>query len=325
MRLLAVVFIDQEQEAGAGGDEDLGVVAAFGKEAVARVEGGFEFVGMCDRVAEDRSAEGVEGAGGGVDHDEALVGEGAGKEAREGGGKGGAGGVTGGKEIEFRGASDELGGAIEEGDDAGAEREIADGTGNGVGTGATGVGGVVALEPEGIQSVTRGEGDVVCFGEVVIFRGEPEDGDGASILGAAEDGGGFEEGVEGSGEEGDLLAGEDGAGPLAESLDVGDGFGGAGRGVGAGRGGSGLAWGGETCGGGAWRGKPGPGLVEQEVGEGIAVGGIEGGDGLGPGGGPRRGGEEGCEGLVARGVVEEEPALPGEERDGIAVDLHGRT
>jgi hypothetical protein len=27
---------------------------------------------------------------------------------------------------------------------------------------------------------------------------------------------------------------------------------------------------------------------------------------------------------VARRVVEEEPALPGEERDGIAVDLHGR-
>ena len=34
--------------------------------------------------------------------------------------------------------------------------------------------------------------------------------------------------------------------------------------------------------------------------------------------------DQGGEGLVTRGVVEEEPALPGQERDGIAVDLHGR-
>jgi len=27
---------------------------------------------------------------------------------------------------------------------------------------------------------------------------------------------------------------------------------------------------------------------------------------------------------MARGVVEEEPALPGQERDGVTVDLHGR-
>jgi hypothetical protein len=162
-------FIDEEEEAGAGGDEDLGVVAALGEELVAVVEGGFEGVGVLDSVAENGSAEGVEGAGGGVDDDEAGVGEGGGEEAREGGGVGGVGGVTGGEEVELGGASDELGSAVEDRCDAGADGEIADRSLDGR---------VVMGQAESMKGVARGEGDVVGFGEVVIFGGEPEDGDG---------------------------------------------------------------------------------------------------------------------------------------------------
>ncbi len=165
-----------------------------------------------------------------------------------------------------------------------------------------------------MEGVARGEDDVVGFGEVVVFGGQPEDGDGAptpasklagdpgaGVLGAADDGGGFEEGEEGSAKEGDLLAGDDGAGALAEALDVGLDF----------------------VAGDAGAVKPGFVLFAEEVGELGAVGWVLLGDFVGPGGRPGGGGEEGGEGLVARGVVEEEPALPGQERDGVAVDLHG--
>jgi hypothetical protein len=165
-----------------------------------------------------------------------------------------------------------------------------------------------------VEGVAGGEDDVVGFGEVVIFGGQPEDGDGAptaasklagdpgiGVLGAADDGGGFEEGEEGSAEEGDLLAGEDGAGSVAEALDVSSCF----------------------IGGGAGAVKPAVILFEEEVGECVAVGWVLLGDVVGPGGRPGCGGEERGEGVVARGVVEEEPALPGQERDGITVDLHG--
>jgi hypothetical protein len=103
------------------------VVAAFGEELVAVVEGGFEGVGVLDGVAEDGSAEGVEGARGGVDDDEAGIGEGGGEEAREGRGVGGVGGVARGEEVEFGSASDELSGAVEDLGDAGADGERADG------------------------------------------------------------------------------------------------------------------------------------------------------------------------------------------------------
>ena len=301
-------FINKEEEAGAGGDEDLGMVAALGEEPVTLVEGGFEVGGVFDGVAEDRGAKGVEGAGGSVDDDEAVVGEKRREEAGEGAGEGGLRRVGGGEEVEFGSATDELGGAIEDLGDIGAEGEIADGAGGGDG---------VKIETQGMEGMAGGEGDVVSFGEVVVFRGEPEDGDTVRVLGAADDGSGFEEGEERSGEEGDLLAGDDGARSLpaqangrlewgiagAEALDVGEGFGASGLGP----------------------GKPGLVLFDEEVGEAVAVGGVACGDGGGPVGGPGSGGEEGGEGFAARGVVEEEPALPGEERDGVTVDLHGRT
>ena len=195
-------FINKEEEAGAGGDEDLGMVAALGEEPVTLVEGGFEVGGVFDGVAENGGAEGVEGAGGSVDDDEAVVGEKRREEASEGAGEGGLRRVGGGEEVEFGSATDELGGAIEDGGNVGAEGEIADGAGGGDG---------VKIEMQGVEGVAGGEGDVVGFGEVVIFRGEPEDGDGIGILSTADDGSGFEEGEEGSGEEGDLLAGDDSA------------------------------------------------------------------------------------------------------------------
>jgi hypothetical protein len=54
------------------------------------------------------------------------------------------------------------------------------------------------MEAQGVERVARGEDNVVGFGEVVILRGEPEDGDGARVLGSADDGGGFQQGKEGA-------------------------------------------------------------------------------------------------------------------------------
>ena len=281
------------------------MVAAFLEELVALVEGGFEGGGVFDGLAEDGSAEGVEGASGGVDDDEAEVGEGGSDEARKGGGEGGVGRIGGGEEVEFGSATDEFGGAVEDGGYVGAEREIADGLCSV---------GMVEVQAQGVKRVTRGQGDVIGFGEVVIFGGEPEDGDGVRILGAADDGGGFEEGEEGSAEEGDLLAGDDGAHTPASEL--------AGTPAPAPwRRRSMLA---RVLGGLVWVGKPAAILFEEKIGEGGAVGGILMGDGISPGLRPRGGDEEGGKRFVARGVVEEEPALPGQHRDGITVDLHGR-
>ena len=81
--------------------------------------------------------------------------------------------------------------------------------------------GLVDPEAQRVECVTRGEDDVVGLGEVVVFSGEPEDGDRIRRLGPLDDGGSFVEGEKGSAEEGDLLAGDDGACTLAEALDVG--------------------------------------------------------------------------------------------------------
>ena len=138
------------------------MVAAVGEKLVAFVKGGFEDVGVFNGVAEDGSAEGVEGACGGVDDDEAVVGEGVGEEAGEGGGEGGGGGVGGGEEVEFGSASDELGGSFEDGGDVRAEVEIADGLFRGR---------LVEPQAEGVEGMARGEDDVIGFGEVMVFGG----------------------------------------------------------------------------------------------------------------------------------------------------------
>ncbi len=82
-------FVQKEEQAAAGSDEDLGVVAAFGEELVAFVKGGLQFLGVLEGMAQHGRAQGVEGAGGGVDDDEAEVGEGGGQEAGERRGEGG--------------------------------------------------------------------------------------------------------------------------------------------------------------------------------------------------------------------------------------------
>lgn len=81
---------------------------------------------------------------------------------------------------------------------------------------------------------------MVDLGEVVVFGGQPEDRDvrgagGAGGFGGAGDGGGgFEERKERTAEESDLLAGDDGAGSVAEEVDVREGGGGGVKGAGLG-------------------------------------------------------------------------------------------
>ena len=199
----------KEEQAGRGRDQNLGVVATLFEQLAAFEESGFEFGGVLDGVAKDGCAEGVKVAGGGVDEDQSLFGEDRREQAGKGLGEGGVGSVGGFDGVEDRAGAEEFSGLIEQRADAGAERDGADGP-------------VVRLvrEAQGLQLVARGKNDVVGFVEVVVFGGEPEDGDGAGVFGFADGGRGLEEREEGSAEESDLLAGDDGGGSLPEAGDV---------------------------------------------------------------------------------------------------------
>ena len=211
------------------------------------MECGFEVGSVLDGLAEDGRAEGVEGARGGVDNDEAVVGEGGGDEAREGGGEGCVGGVGGDEQVELWRAADEFRGAVEDGGDACAEREIADGLCD------------VGATRECRRSVCRAwrEGRMTWSASARSWSSvaSQKTGTAFAILGALDDGGGFEEGEEGSAEEGDLLAADDGAGSLAETLDVGESL---------------------------RAGIPAAVLFEQMIGEGGAMRGVLRGDGVRP-------------------------------------------
>jgi hypothetical protein len=100
----------------------------------------------------------------------------------------------------------------------------------------SGVAGMAELE--GLDCGFGEERDLVDLFDVVVFGGEPEDGDvvdaggGGCLLGAGDGCGYFEEGEERAAKETDLLAGDDGAGAGAEFGDVGEGCGAGGEGEG---------------------------------------------------------------------------------------------
>ena len=85
----AVGFGDEEEQRGAGLDQDLGVVAGGFEFGGAGEQGGFEVFGALDGGAECGGAEGMEVAAGCVHDDEALVGEQTRHQAGKGGGEGG--------------------------------------------------------------------------------------------------------------------------------------------------------------------------------------------------------------------------------------------
>ena len=117
-------FVKKKKQAAERGDEDLGVVTTFLEELVALVECGFKGGSVLDGLAEDGRSKGMEGARGGVDNDEAVVGEGCGDEAGEGGGEGCVGGIGGDEQVEFWRAADQFRGAVEDGGDPCAEGRL---------------------------------------------------------------------------------------------------------------------------------------------------------------------------------------------------------
>jgi hypothetical protein len=90
-------------------------------------------------------------------------------------------------------------------------------------------------ELEGFDCGFGEQRDLIDLFDVVVFGGEPEDGDvvdaggGGCLLGASDGGGGLEQGKQRAAEEADLLAGDDGAGAGAEFGDVGEGCGSGGE------------------------------------------------------------------------------------------------
>ena len=89
-----------------------------------------------------------------------------------------------------------------------AERQWADGLIRG--------GGIIRAEGDGLELVVEHPG-LIDFGEVVIFGGEPEDGHGGSagsgeLAGSLNGGERLVQGVNRTGEQTNLLAGEDGDG-----------------------------------------------------------------------------------------------------------------
>jgi hypothetical protein len=217
---LAGRLVEQEEERGTRLDEDLGVVLLVLELVGAGEQGFFELFGALDGCAQGGSAEGVEGAAGGVHDDEALVGEELRHEPGEGAAESGAGSVEGAKLIADRSVAEKLAGAVERGLDARAEDDAADGDRD---RGAEAGG-------EGFDRCFGEEVKLIDLGEVVVFGGEPEDGDvvdagcGGGVRGAGDCGRGLEQSKERAAEEADLLAGDDGAGSMAQLLHVGEGL-----------------------------------------------------------------------------------------------------
>jgi len=126
------------------------------------------------------------------------------------------------------------------------------------------------LRRRGFDAGFGEQGELIDFGEVVVFAGQPEDGDvlAASGLGGvlrlADGGGGLEESEEGAAEQSDLLAGDDGGGSVLEAFNISP---------------DGAAAVGENGAGGV----EAVGLAEEGVGEAGAVGLVEGGRVVGPG------------------------------------------
>ena len=175
-----------------------------------------QLVGAFESCLEDGRAEAMGGAAGGVEDEQALGGEDAGVEVSKGLGEGAAGLVSGVEGFKGRGPAEKLTGGVEEGLNGVVDDDAADRRG---GSGRVTVG-------EGAKLAAGGEGDVVDFGEVVVFSGEPEDGHvgaagGGGVAGAGERGGGLQGRIERTAEEAHLLAGDHGSGAGAEGVERG--------------------------------------------------------------------------------------------------------
>ena len=90
---LAGLVIEEEEERGGFGDEDLSVVAVRGELFGAVKQRLVKLVGVLDGAAQGAGAHGVELAGGGVDDDETLRSEDACDEVAEGRSQRGRGAV----------------------------------------------------------------------------------------------------------------------------------------------------------------------------------------------------------------------------------------
>ena len=155
----------------------------------------------------------------GIEEDEAA----AGKQAREQFSAGGRVGVGRGVRSAKGGGNGDGIGAVERGQgrregalDCWAEGDVADRAAN--------VGRVVR-QLDAFQTGATGPVAVVDFGEVVVFAGEPEDGDGVTALGRefggdADGGECFVERVSGAGEEAGLLAGNNGDGAHGKAVET---------------------------------------------------------------------------------------------------------
>ena len=219
----AGLFVDEEQEARLRSDCDLNVIAGSFEGKASLGERRVKLVGTLDGGAEDRRTEAMEIAAGSVDDEKALGGEDCGVEIAKSLRESAAGFVSGDERIGRFGRPEEFGGAFDERNDRVVENDAAGGD---CGFGSF-------LEGEGSQFSASRKGDVIDFGEVVIFTGEPEYCGvgmpcGSGLAGARNGGGGFERGIERPAEEADLLAGENGARAFRERGESGLG---GGRGV----------------------------------------------------------------------------------------------
>jgi len=214
----ALAIVVEEEERAAFKDLHLGVVTGAVELASTSEEIGGQRGVVFEGATVNGRGEAMEARVERVEENQAVVSKEAGEKFAEGAAESFVRAVG-----VLKGVGDEIGGGTverrnglsDEGGDGVAQANFADALAGRAGGSEFEAREIRAGEPPGM----------VNFGEVVVFGGEPEDGDGvvatrSEIGGEADDGERFVETVGGAGEEADLLPGDDGDGAGSEAVEI---------------------------------------------------------------------------------------------------------
>ena len=196
--------------------QHLGVVPGSGQFAIARQQRLVEFSTPRNGLAQNIRSQGMKGASRGVDDDQALFRKHLHQQPGKGLAEGGFAGIEALEVLEQRSETKQIRSLIKLSADVRAESYGADRL--------TGV--VRRIEGQRMQFVTRGQGNMIGLGEVMIFCGQPKDRDvrrarGGCVMCFAYGGRGLEQRKQRPAEQCHLLPGDHGTGTSPQPGDVG--------------------------------------------------------------------------------------------------------